>query len=169
MVTLLANDYPGVTILVIDQSDDGATRAALDQFMGDPRVVYRHMDERGVSKSRSLSLREAETEFVLSTDDDCAVGPTWIEDNVRQLLAHPRAALVFGDVVGVATEPGYTPANVADEDFVVRSIWSWKAPDGVNIGIGASVGMRRSMVLALGAFDDALGRVVRSGMPKTPT
>jgi hypothetical protein len=112
----------------------------------------------GVARSRSLALREARNEFVLNTDDDCVVDPSWIAANVRALRLNPRAGIVFGDVIA-PPDPlnGYAPESIADGGFTVRSIWSWRATDGVNVGIGASMAMRRSVLLGLGGFDHRLG------------
>lgn len=66
---------------------------------------------------------------------------------------------MFGDVLAPSQQEAgyYTPESRADADFVVRSIWGWRSTDGANVGIGASMGMRKSRLTAIGGFDTCLG------------
>jgi GT2 family glycosyltransferase len=158
IVSVLEGKRNDVDVLVIDQSDNDETRDAVAPFVTNGRVRYIRSTETGVSRSRTMSLHEAKTEFVLNTDDDCIVDPDWVGANVRALVANPDAAIVFGDVIApFDSGGGYAPESVAESDFVVGSIWRWKPTDGVNVGIGASMAMRRSMLLDLGGFDVELG------------
>jgi glycosyltransferase involved in cell wall biosynthesis len=158
IASLLDNTYPEFSVLIIDQSDNDGTASALAPFLADERVRYLRSNQVGVSRSRTLALRESRTELVLSTDDDCVVDPEWVATNVQVLLEHPQAGIVFGDVVA-ADDPGagYAPSSETDEDFVIRSMRSWRTTDGANVGIGASMAMRRSMLLDAGGFDNQLG------------
>ncbi|MET0144769.1 MAG: glycosyltransferase family A protein [Ilumatobacteraceae bacterium] len=157
--SVLANDFAEFELIVIDQSTSDATSEAVEPFLSDERIRYIRTQETGVSRSRNRSLSEARCEFVLNTDDDCVVAPDWIAVNVRALAAAPNAAIVFGDVIApdVQASEFYTPESKATSDFVVRSIWSWKSTDGANVGIGASMAMRKSMLTAIGGFDTCLG------------
>jgi glycosyltransferase involved in cell wall biosynthesis/GT2 family glycosyltransferase len=156
--SVLANRVHDIDVLVIDQSEDDATENAVAPFLSDTRMRYVRRNETGVARSRTLALREARTELVLNTDDDCIVPPDWVERNLAAFERHPSAAIVFGDVVAPEVEgAGYAPESVADNDFIVTSIWRWRGVDGANIGIGACMAMRRSALLALGGFDPLLG------------
>ncbi len=158
--TILQSDYPEFDVLIIDQSEGDATLDALQPFLSDARVRYLRSTEVGVSRSRTLGLVEATNELVLMTDDDCAVPPEWVRANVAAMLSADAPAIVFGDVVVPADDdsPGYTPQSVAEHDFVVTSLAHWKVTnDGVNVGIGASMAIRRSVGLAIGGFDHHLG------------
>jgi GT2 family glycosyltransferase len=157
--SVLANDFADFELVIIDQSTSDDTEVAVAPFLADARIRYIRSDETGVSRSRNRSLAEARSEFVLNTDDDCVVAPDWIEQSVRALTAAPKAAIVFGDVVApdVQMSNFYTPESRAPADFTVRSIWGWRGIDGANVGIGASMAMRRSMLIAVGGFDTCLG------------
>jgi GT2 family glycosyltransferase len=158
VASVLASDQQDFELLIIDQSESDQTLLALGSFVDDQRVRYVRTTDIGVARSRSLALREARNEFVLNTDDDCVVDPAWIDANIRALRDNPRAGIVFGDVISPPDSTnGYAPESVADGSFTVRSIWSWKTTDGVNVGIGASMAMRRSVLLGLGGFDHRLG------------
>jgi GT2 family glycosyltransferase len=157
--SVVANGFADFELIVIDQSSSDATEAAVEPFLSDDRVRYMRTQETGVSRSRNRSLAEARCEFVLNTDDDCVVPADWIAENVRALTAAPKAAIVFGDVLAPDTQTSnfYTPESRATADFVVRSMWGWKSTDGANVGIGASMAMRKSMLTAIGGFDTCLG------------
>jgi GT2 family glycosyltransferase len=157
--SIIANDFTEFELIIIDQSTTNDTQVAVAPFLSDGRVRYVRTDQTGVSRSRNRSLSEASCEFVLNTDDDCVVATDWIAANLRALMAEPRAAIVFGDVIAPDVQAAnfYTPESRARSDFVVRSIWSWKSTDGANVGIGASMAMRKSMLAAIGGFDTSLG------------
>ncbi len=158
VTSVLASGRQDFELLIIDQSESDVTQLALLPFLDDARIRYIRTHDVGVARSRSLALHEANNEFVLNTDDDCVVDPSWIDENLRALNDNPRAAIVFGDVIAPPDPSnGYAPESVADTDFTVHSIWSWKTTDGANVGIGASMGMRRSVLLDLGGFDHQLG------------
>ncbi len=159
MESVIASTESDFDILIIDQSAGDETELAVAPFLSDDRVRYLRSSATGVARSRTLALHEARTEFVLNTDDDCVVDPDWVAANLRAFAAHPNAAIVFGDVLtpNDADADGYAPESVAESGFVVRSIWSWKNTDGVNVGIGASMAMRRSVLIGLGGFDHELG------------
>lgn len=156
--SVLSSSAAEFELLIIDQSVDDSTLDALRPFMADTRVRYVRSTETGVARSRSLALTEARSEYLLNTDDDCVVAHDWIEANIAALDAHPNAGIVFGDVISPpVADAGYAPESVAARDFVVTSIWSWKTTDGANVGIGASMAMRRSVLAAIGGFDHRLG------------
>ena len=157
--SVIANGFSDFELIIIDQSTSDSTKDVVEPFLSDGRIRYIRTHESGVSRSRNRSLAEAHCEFVLNTDDDCLVASDWIAANIRALKAAPRAAIVFGDVVAPADEAtnSYTPVSRAKSDFVVRSIWGWRSPDGANVGIGASMAMRKSMLTAIGGFDTCLG------------
>ncbi len=172
IASILQSDYPDFDVLIIDQSAGDETLDALEPFMADERLRYVRSTEVGVSRSRTRGLVEATNELVLMTDDDCAVPTDWVRANVDALMSADTPAMVFGDVVAPADDdsPGYTPQSVAEHDIVVRSLREWQVTnDGVNVGIGASMAIRRSVGLAVGGFDHQLGPAVRCATPRTPT
>ena len=158
--SILDNPNTDVEVIVIDQSRDHETRDALARFAELDRVRYIASGLPGLSRARNLALASTDAELVLSTDDDCVVDARWIDANLAVFDEYPEAAIVFGDVVappeGLGGE-GYAPENVAHDDFIVRSVRGWKSPDGINVGIGASMAVRKSVVDELGGYDELLG------------
>ena len=159
VVSILASDHAAFELLIIDQSAASDTQDAVATEFDDPRIRYLRVTDTGVARSRSRALREAATEYVLMTDDDCVVRPDWIGENLAALRAPEQPAVVYADVVAVDDpDGGFTPESVAERDTLIRRVSEWTtSSDGVNVGIGASMALRRSAALAVGGFDPFLG------------
>jgi GT2 family glycosyltransferase len=94
----LAQDYPSVTVAVLD---DGSTDATPALAAGYPNVSWRrHEKSLGIIESRNELMREAEADYYLSLDDDA-----WFLRNdeislaVAHLETHPRVAAVAYDIL----------------------------------------------------------------------
>jgi len=135
------------------------TQAAVSAFQTDPRVRYLATSTIGLSVARNIGLRESSSDFVLMTDDDCEVSPEWMGVMIEKLLLGDRVALAFCDVVAgpYDTNRGFVPISVGTCEALVVNLRSWSPVDGINIGIGAGMALRRDLVLNLGGFDEALG------------
>lgn len=159
IASILENEYTDFELLIIDQSATAETEEAIALEFDDPRIRYQRTTDTGLSRSRNLALREASTEWVMMTDDDCVVSANWVGANLAAFKAPERPAIVYGDVRGVADpHGGFTPESTASNDFLVRKIGDWQvSSDGVNLGIGASMSVRRSVALDVGGFDERLG------------
>lgn len=159
IASVLASDHENFELLIIDQSSSSDTENAISAEFDDDRIDYRRVADAGVSKSRNRGVQEASTEYVIMTDDDCIVRPNWIGANLAALQASERPGVVYGDVHAVDDpDGGYTPESVAEHDVLVRKMGDWAvSSDGVNVGIGASMSLRRSVALDVGGFDEHLG------------
>jgi glycosyltransferase involved in cell wall biosynthesis len=154
--TVLA--YPGsdMEVIVVDQSDDGATRDAIAALQRDPRLRYVRSDERGVSRARNLGIQSARGPIIAFTDDDCRVAPDWLPRLTDALAADADAALVFGrvtvpqDVDGRARwAASFEPARRQYQHGFPAPTEPW--------GIGANMAARRATFEAVGSFDPFLG------------
>src|SRR5262249_3034583 len=70
VASILANTFDDFELIVIDQSTDGKTAAALSAI-DDPRVRYIPTDTVGLAKSRNVAVRESRADILVYTDDDC--------------------------------------------------------------------------------------------------
>jgi len=157
--TLLANAYPNFELVVIDQSSDNRTAQALAPFAGDTRLRYIHTSTKGVGLARNIGLNEARAEFVLMTDDDCTVPADWMTQMVTALQQFPHAAVVFCDVLAAPHDPreGFVPATMARENRLITGLRSWCAAGASDVGLGAGMALRRSLVQSVGGIDAHLG------------
>lgn len=153
--TILANDYPGFDILVIDQSDNDLTRKALEPYLGIPRFRYFHSSKRGIASGRNTGVERAGCELIAMTDDDCQVAPDWVRAIAQAFHADERIAVVFGNVLAGPHDPkaGFIPAYTRAEPYLATSIFQKHRVEG----IGACMGIRRSAWRRMHGFDENLG------------
>jgi hypothetical protein len=92
------------------------------------------------------------------TDDDCIVAPDWVEVMHKEFLQKSRPAIVFGNVCSPPVSGDrVTPVSISRSPFTVARFRDWRSPDGLNVGIGASMAIDREFVLGIGGFDTVLG------------
>jgi GT2 family glycosyltransferase len=156
--SILANTYQNFELIIIDQSTNDVTEKAIAPFLADYRLHYVRSNTIGVSLSKNLGLATANSDIVLMTDDDCVVPEDWIQQMKHIFASHPKVAIAFCDVVAAQHDKtGFIPVSVSKKSGIVDSIKSWIPTDGVNIGIGASMALRRSVIQGIGGFDTLLG------------
>lgn len=155
ITSLLASNHPSFEIIVIDQSTDNATAAAVGNLPPDPRLRYVRSDTVGYGHAHNQGSRLARAPIVAMTDDDCIVPPDWVETFDRVFRMYPRVAVAYSNVIPAKHDPelGFVPAYVRSRNRLIRSLW--RLP--FTVGIGASMAVRRDAVQSLGGFDPALG------------
>lgn len=153
--SILENTHPNFTLVIVDQSTNDETRAAVEPFLADPRVCYLRSETKGLGRARNIGLGHAQTEIVAMTDDDCEVPPEWLERIGEAFEAHPTAAVVFCNVEAAPYNPaeGFIPVYQRQGDKLVRTLRDKCAARG----IGAGLAVRREAILQLGGFDEMLG------------
>jgi glycosyltransferase involved in cell wall biosynthesis len=157
--SVLSNTYTNFDLLIVDQSDKQDTARAGARFCGDRRLRYVQTRSRGLSIARNIGLALSSSDLVLMTDDDCEVPPDWIAEMVAPFLRHPQVGVVFCDVVAGPHDPsaGLIPVSHSSHPRLIADLAQWQTCDGVNIGIGAGMAVRRSTAEALGGFNPAFG------------
>ncbi|AZQ67207.1 glycosyltransferase [Silicimonas algicola] len=157
------------SILVIDNcSTETLTRQVVESF---PGVKYVMEPNKGLDNARNRALRESETDIVAFIDDDAVADRYWL-DAILTAFADPEVGCVAG-----LTMP-YELENDAQEQFerlagfskrgFVRRIFRMPGTHPLatgQIGAGANMGIRRSVVEKIGYFDPALdaGTATQSG------
>lgn len=86
-------------VVVNDGTHDHAYAAVIAEFEG--RVRYDALPTpNGIAKARNRTAEFARGTYLVFTDDDCVVPPTWLDWVEARLAAHPEL-----DVVGGTTRP----------------------------------------------------------------
>jgi GT2 family glycosyltransferase len=152
---LLAGDPPDVEIVIVDQSVDDSTRAALAEFRARSNVRYLKTGGIGSAMARNIGVGQARAEIVGLTDDDCEARADWIRELVAGFAVDDRMAVVFGSVAAAAHDgdAGFVPAHMGRAEFLACRPSELPKVDGM----AACMGLRRSAWNALGGFDTALG------------
>lgn len=156
VATILENRSPEFELIIIDQSDDGRTEAAIVSHQQDRRVRYTRTATRGLSVGRNLGVQLSSGEIVAFTDDDCRVAKDWVQQMGAIFAADSEISSVFGRVripEGTFERKDYAGGFEPEEDLYEASL---PMPES-NYGIGANMAFRRSALGRLGPFDPVLG------------
>ena len=155
VASVRANDYANWELIVVDQSRDDRTEAALRRFSSDRRIRYLRSPTRGVSHGRNLGIRQARSELVAITDDDCEVSAGWLRELAAAFASDERVGIVFGNALPGPHDPalGFVPAYLRDAPFRARGMRDKHRVEGMS----ACMGLRRTVWQALGGFDPLLG------------
>jgi len=102
----LAQDCPGVEVIVVDDgSTDPATQAVLDGIQ-DPRVRVIRQDNAGPASARNTAIRAATGEYILPLDADDRFDPTYARKALAAMRADPTVGIVYCDAMKFGAETG---------------------------------------------------------------
>jgi glycosyltransferase involved in cell wall biosynthesis/lauroyl/myristoyl acyltransferase len=135
-------------VVVNDGSHNSGYEAVVAEFahMIDYHPLPRNL---GIAAARNESVRNADSDYVVFTDDDCLPPPYWLDWLAARLLAYPDLDVVAGAVkplppfkpnffAGVQTRHGIHP-------------WPAKTAGGIRF-VTANVAIRRKLFWDLGGF-----------------
>jgi GT2 family glycosyltransferase len=142
-------------MIIVDQSIDDASETVAGAFGSSAKIQYIHSEKAGLSRAYNLGIAAADTELLAFTDDDCTVPVGWLAAIVRAFGENPTASMMYGQVKAGDMELGpgdYIPVLPFTE------IRRYSPTDRFEVfGMGANFAARRSDLLAVGGFDEALG------------
>lgn len=149
-----AQTAPADELIVVDQAPSEAARDAT-LGAGHPAARYLEQEQRGLSASRNLALRETATDLLAVTDDDCAPDPGWLEAVIAAFARGPAPAAVTGPILPLGDgAPGMFVVSLrrseAPADHAGR-VLPWAVGSGGNFA--ASVPLLREG----GGWDERLG------------
>lgn len=153
--SVLANDHPSFRLIVVDQSSDSRSEAALAQLRSDPRLQYVRSPTIGVSRARNEGLRLADSEVVCFTDDDCEAPTNWLREMQRIFAEYPRVIATFCSVREGPhnRSEGFIPSYYCTGTRVIDQ----RRGKHTARGMGAGLALRRLEMLELGGFDEEMG------------
>jgi len=162
--SVLASDRDDFEMVVVDQSLDDDTQAAVLPFTADDRIRYERSDTIGTSRARNVGFALTSAPVVLITDDDCTVPPNWFSGMMEPFEQDPRVGIVFCTVRAVPDDrPGHTPAVEQPANRIVDTVseaWGM-ARSGLHLGAGMAI--RRSTFDDVLGFDELIGPGARFG------
>lgn len=154
LTALLKNSVLPAEIVVVDQSDDDATKVALEQF-GNPLVQRVPSDLRGLSHSRNTGIEASTSELVGFIDDDCIPAPSWVAAAVKAAGEFPQSQILIGDVYDDIND--ISDAALAGLTSKVITLQGRNDPWIVGPTGGNSF-FRRQVFETVGFFDPVLGQ-----------
>jgi glycosyltransferase involved in cell wall biosynthesis len=93
LASVLAQTYPQVEIIVVDDGSTDETPALLAQYAGRVRVI--RQENQGETVARNKGIAAATGDYFTFLDDDDLFLPTKIEKQVRLLCARPDVDVVY--------------------------------------------------------------------------
>ena len=151
--TVLANDYSGYEVIVVDQSDGRETADVVCAYLdAHPNLRYVSTETRGLSNARNLAVSLSQGEIIAFTDDDCESPPDWISGIVGVFADNPDFSLIFGQV---HMSPEHSGKDVSVPCLYFDKRRTLKR--GEIFGMGANMAFRRSAWQRVGIYDAALG------------
>jgi GT2 family glycosyltransferase len=152
-------------VVVVDNApSDGSTRAVVERFHG---VRYVLAPVAGLDVARNAAWRTARADYVAYVDDDVVLDTAWAEGCGAALRAHPDVGLVTGLVLPYALATtaqvlferaggfrrGFRPQRWQGAERAGDPLYPLGAG---RFGAGCNMVIRRTVLAALGGFDDAL-------------
>lgn len=153
---LIENKCPELEILIVDQSTDGSTAAAISEILShDSRVRYIPSKVIGVSHGRNIAIRQSTGDVIAFTDDDCIPDPNWVQSIKTGFESNPEVDAIFGRCVPYdKVLPGERPIAIkldTDVQYFSGKCNPWKP------GHGNNMAFRREIFDKAGCFDEMLG------------
>lgn len=91
--SVLAQTYPAIEIIVVDDGSTDGTAQVLEGYRG--RVVTLSQSNQGETVARNAGFRAAHGQYISFLDDDDLILPTKIEKQVRLLETRPDVGIVY--------------------------------------------------------------------------
>jgi len=154
--SLLANDYPNMEIICVDDGSDDGTHAVMKRVAArEPRVrVMRQYPRGGKSSALNRALTVARGEILVVTDADTTFERTAIREIVRP-FGNPRVGAVSGDLRVLNRDDSFCTRLQACEYLQGITIGrQWLSMIGfLAICSGAFSAFRRELIRDVGGWD----------------
>ena len=169
LTSMVDADYPEFEILVVDNGpDSGLTRPVVEEF-ADRGVRMVEAPMPGLSFARNIGVENARHEIVAFTDDDVVADRRWLANLACGFAHGPDVGCVSGLVPTaelVSPSQAYFDRRVGWATSCERAVYHLDTPPPgdplfpfrvARFGTGANFAIRRSVVRALGGFDEGMG------------
>jgi Glycosyltransferases, probably involved in cell wall biogenesis len=153
--SVLEGTVAAAEVIVVDQSQDEATRLSVCRYQGG-KVPVRYLRGKGVgvSRAKNQGIADCTSDIIAFTDDDCLVDPGWIAALIEPLLAGRASASVGRTVSGPAEGDGEETFSVYAPDSAMvfgPRTHPWR------VGGGGNFAILRQVLGMTGPFDERFG------------
>lgn len=168
--SVMVQTLPPEEMLVVDNApDDHSTQTLVRQEF--PTARYVREPVPGLDYARNRALAETSMEIVAFIDDDAVAGSGWVEGIRSVFLEGDRIAVCTGKVEAFSLETegerlfeangGFARGDdriclPADRRRRLRGLPAPLIAWAISVGSGCSLAVRRTYILEMGGFDEAL-------------
>ncbi len=107
--SILAQNYPALEVIVIDDGSTDDTRNILSRYHNDSRVRIIHQENYGQTKAKNRGIKEALGKYIAFCDADDQWLPDKLSQQIPVLEAHNGYAVSYGDVLYVDSDDKELP------------------------------------------------------------
>ena len=142
----LAQDYPMIEIIVLDDGSKDDTRARIERtYSGNSKVRYVYQPNAGVANARNHGYSLAKGEYIACLDSDDYWLPGKLSPQVAILEAHPEVSLCWTDMDAINPEGKVTASWYLRKMYTAYRFFPQfsdlfnrhlKTPEGVDYYIG---------------------------------
>ena len=155
VASVRAQTLTDIEILIVDDGSTDDLTGALAPHLADPRLRVIRQDNRGLAGARNRGLEEAAAALVAPLDADDLWHPDFLEACVAALDAAQGAPFAFAYSFRMDEEDKMMPLVLPGEPFrhdLLGLLWL------NTVGSGSAGVYRRDAMLAVGGYDEAMGR-----------
>jgi len=122
--SVLAQTYPYLQILVIDDGSTDNTAAIIDRYAAkDKRIEAIHTAQKGVSNARNIGLNQMKGEYLFFVDSDDHIAPQMVEHLLNYAHTNQLELVLFGALVyqsdnSIVKSLPYPTTQILDEKEV---------------------------------------------------
>jgi glycosyltransferase involved in cell wall biosynthesis len=149
----LAQTYPDIEVLIIDDGSTDGTAQVVAPFLADARVRYRRQENGGQAVAKNRGIRESTGQYVAFLDADDLWAPDKLEAQIPLFAASRAVGVVYSAFVYI-DEKGNPLPHVPHN--LHRGRVSGPLLTSNFVGFGTSV-VRRECFERLGSFKENLG------------
>lgn len=152
---LLSQSYKDFEIIIIDQSDDEATKNLVENLHSN-HIVYQHVSFRGLSKARNVALQTATGDYLCLIDDDAY----YPEDYLLNLSEHykkNKSVIISGYMWDAIEGKEFIDySHLRDGKILSTRMIIRKCPS-------PAISFPRNVIEDIGMFDESFGVGARYG------
>ena len=147
--SVLNQNFKDYEIVIIDQSDNNLTEKAVENFKKD-FILYKHIQEKGLSLSRNIGIKMCKGDFICFLDDDATYSLDFLWKANEILKKNKELIAIMGRIYDKNTDRYLLKSMEREESFKIP-------PKNYNIIASSAFIINRQILLEQGLFDEKLG------------